>query len=361
MPYSSTMDSIRIKAGKRAYEVIQDGGFHLDHVTTYFAPATGPRWLVAAGFDLTLLKNDLLGHSGPVTLIGASAGAWRFAAWAQPEPEKSYRTLMEAYITTTYSRTDTPATILLSMQDIMNAYLEDDALPFALANKKYRLAIITARAKNLVSSETKWVQQTGLGICFLLNAVNRSYLHYFAERVVFYNGTKPPHFCLRSDFRGRYIPLTEINFKHAVMASGAIPVVVAGVRNIYGAPTGVYRDGGLIDYHLTHHFAAKNDDITLFFNHQERIVPGWLDKKLSYRHPPDHILDNVLMVYPSEDFIARLPGGKVPDREDFATFIDHPATRINNWRQTVQLVEPLGEQFLELVESGKIRDVVASF
>ncbi len=355
------MDSIRVKAGKRAFEVIQDGGFHLDRITTYFAPATGPRWLVATGFDLTLMKSGLLGQSRPVTLIGASAGAWRFAAWTQPEPEKSYRTLMDAYITTSYKRAETPAAILQSMQDIMNTYLEDDALPFALANKKYRLAIITARAKNLVSSETKWIQQIGLGICFLLNAVDRAYLHNFAERVVFYNGPKPPYFCLRPDYRGRFIPLTEINFKHAVMASGAIPLVIAGVRNIYGAPVGVYRDGGLIDYHLTNHYAPKDDDVTLFFNHQERIIPGWLDKKLSYRKPPENILDNVLMVYPSEGLIDGMPGGKVPDRGDFTTFIDHPAKRIESWRQAVHLAEPLGKQFLELVESGKIRDVVTGF
>jgi hypothetical protein len=361
MSQSSATDSIRIKAGKRVCELIQDGAFHFDRLSTYFAPATGPRWLAATGFDLALMKSDLLGRLRPVTLIGASAGAWRFAAWTQPEPEKSYRALMDAYINTSYKRMETPATILQSMRNIINAYLEDDALPFALANKKYRLAIITARAKHLVSSETKWVQQMGLGMCFLLNAINRSYLYHFAERVVFYNGPKPPHFCLRSDFQGRYISLTEINFKHVVMASGAIPVVIAGVRNIYGAPTGIYRDGGLIDYHLTHPYAAKADDITLFFNHQERIIPGWLDKKLSYRHPPDHILDNVLMVYPSEEFVARLPGGKVPDRDDFTTFIDDPATRIENWRHAVQMAESLGEQFLELVESGKIRHMIKSF
>jgi hypothetical protein len=355
------MDSIRIKAGKRAFEVIRDGGFHLDRVTTYFAPATGPRWLVATGFDLTLMKSGLLGQSRPVTLIGASAGAWRFAAWTQPEPEKSYRTLMEAYITTSYKRTETPVTILQSMQDIINAYLEDDALPFALANKKFRLAVITARAKNLISSETKWIQQIGLGMCFLLNAVDRTHLHRFAERVVFYNGPKPPHFCLRPDYRGRFVPLTEINFKHAVMASGAIPAVIAGVRNIYGAPIGVYRDGGLIDYHLTNRYAPKDDEITLFFNHQERIIPGWMDKKLSYRNPPEGILDNVLMVYPSEDLVAAMPGGKVPDRDDFTAFIDHPGERIERWLGAVQLAEPLGEHFLELVESGKIRDIVTGF
>jgi hypothetical protein len=355
------MHSLQIKAGKKAHEVIQDGGFHLGHITTYFAPATGPRWLVATGFDLTLLESKLLGGSKTVSLIGSSAGAWRFAAWVQPEPEKSYRNLMKAYITTTYSRADTPATILQSMQSIVNAFIEDDALPFALANKKYRLAILTARAKNLISSEVQWIQKVGLGICFLISAVNSSYIYNFAERVIFFNGAKPPHFCLRHDFHGRYIPLSEVNFKHTVIASGAIPLVIAGVRNIYGAPIGVYRDGGLTDYHLAQNYASKDDEITLFFNHQERIIPRWMDKKLTYRKPPENILDNVLMVYPSDDFIAALPGGKVPDRGDFDTFIDNPEVRIERWLQAVQLAQPLGEQFLELVESGKIRDVVTRF
>lgn len=355
------MDSIRIKAGKRAYEVIRDGGFHWDMLTTHFAPATGPRWLIASGFDLALIKNDLLGRLRPVSLIGSSAGAWRFAAWVQPEPEKCYHNLMNSYITTSYKRKDTPLSILQSLQGIINTYIEDDALSFALANKKYRLVIMTVRAKNLVSSEVKWVQRIGLGLCFFLNTMNQSHLFRFAERVVFYNGSKPPYFCLRPDFRGRYIHLNEINFKQAVIASGAIPAVIAGVRNIYGAPLGIYRDGGLIDYHLTQKYAPKDDEMTLFFNHQERIIPGWLDKKLPYRRPLDHILDNVVMVYPSEDFIAKLPGGKVPDRDDFTTFMDDPATRIKNWRQAVQMAEPLGEQFLELVESKRIRNVVESF
>ena len=352
------MNDICIKAGKRAYEIIQDGGFHLDRVTTYFAPATGPRWLVASGFDLTLLTNRLLGCVRATHLVGSSAGALRFAAWLQPEPEKSYRTLMESYIGATYTRADTPATVQESLIGIVNSYIEDDALPFALASKKYRLAIITVRARNLVASELKWVQQLGLGIGFLLNAIERSYIHYFAERVVFYNGPKPPHFCLRPGFRGRYIPLNEINFKYALVASGAIPMVVAGVRNIYRAPLGVYRDGGITDYHLTHNYAATNDDIVLFFNHQERIIPGWLDKKLSYRLPRADDLDNVLMIHPSNGFVARLPGGKIPDRDDFAIFVDDPATRIRNWRDAVQHAEPLGEEFLELIESKKIKNVV---
>jgi hypothetical protein len=251
------MNPIQIKAGRKAYRLIKDGGFHFDQVTAYYGPAAGPRWLVASGFDLALLREGALGRSRPVSLIGASAGAWRFAAWIQPEPEKSYRALMEKYTTTSYVRTDTPATVLESLSAIMNDYLEDDALPFALANKKYRMAVLTARSKNLVASELKTIQALGLGLSFLCNALNRRAMHLFFEPVVFYQGAKPPPFCLAAAFRGRFVPLTEVNFKHAVLASGAIPLVVGGVKDIFGAPKGIYRDGGMIDYHLNHRLLVK--------------------------------------------------------------------------------------------------------
>ena len=77
------MNGICIRAGKRAYEIIQDGGFHFDRVTTYFAPATGPRWLVASGFDLTLLTKGLLGcvkGDAPRRFIGRGIAVCRLAA-----------------------------------------------------------------------------------------------------------------------------------------------------------------------------------------------------------------------------------------------------------------------------------------
>lgn len=351
------MNNIRIKAGKEAYEIIKAGGFSFDLVTSYFAPAGGPRWLVATGLDLALLKSELLGKNKPVLLAGSSAGAWRFAAWLQPEATESYLKLMEAYISMPFGRKDGPAAVLNSLNDVINAYLEDDALPFALSSKQYRLAVITARAKHLTASDVKLIQRLGLGLCFLMNYLDRSYIYNFFERVVFYTGAKPPDFCFQNGFRGRYIALNEINFKYAVIASGAIPLVVAGVRDIYGAPAGVYRDGGLIDYHLTHRYGAKKGEMTLFFHHQERIIPGWLDKKITSRKPAGESLSNVLMVYPSSEFVAKLPGGRIPDRSDFVTFIDDPQTRMENWRRAVELAAPLGEEFLELAAGGKIKDV----
>jgi hypothetical protein len=352
------MDPLRVKAGRRAYELIRAGGFNLDRIGTYFGPAGGPRWLVASGFDLTLLEGGLLGDRHPVWLVGASAGAWRFAAWLQPEAAKSYRALREAYITTAYGREDTPQTILLSLTDIINTYIEDDALPFALAHKKYRLAVLTSRVGTLMASERLWVQKAGFILCFLANALHPALIHRMAERVVFYYGAQPPDFCLRPGFRGRYIPLSEINFKSAVIASGAIPIAIGGVRDIFGAPGGVYRDGGLIDYHIRENYATRTGGLTLFFHHQERIIPGWMDKRLTKRRPPETALDSVVMVTPSDEFIATLPGGRIPDRGDFTTFIDDPATRIAHWRKAVELSAPLGEEFLDLIASGRLKDVV---
>ncbi len=352
------MSNLKIKAGKNVYKIIKDGGFDLNSISTYFGAAVGPRWLISSGFDLTLLKGGFLGRSRAVHLIGSSAGAWRFAAWMQPQAVQSYRKFLDAYINIRYSKKDNPQSVLEKYTDLVNEYLEDDALSFALANKKYRLAIITARARGLVSLETLWLQKLGLITCCLFNLMSRNNIYRFAQRIVFYNGSKPPYFCLQPQFCGSYVRLNEINFKYAIMASGAIPLVVAGVPNIYGAPRGIYRDGGLIDYHLAHQFAANKDETVLFFHHQDRIIPGWLDKNLKKRKTDAETLSNVLMVFPSEDFIKTLPDEKVPDRTDFLTYIDDQDTRIKNWRKAVKLSAPLGEEFMELVESGKIKDVV---
>jgi len=352
------MNDLTIRAGKNVYRLIRDGGFSFDAVTTFVGPGVGPRWLIASGFDLTLLEHRVLGRRQPLLLAGSSAGAFRFAAWVQPEATESYRKLIEGYISLHFDRTATPKSVLDSLYDITDSYIENDAIPFALANNSYRLAITTAKARNFVASEFSSVQRLGLAFCFLFNAMNMSWLSCFFERVVFYNGPIPPQYCLRNGFYGKAIKLNVANFKYALLASGAIPLVVAGVKNIYGAPNGVYRDGGLTDYHINQRYAHNECDVTLLFHHQERIIPGWLDKSLKYRQTKAEFLDNLLMIHPSESFIKKMPSGKIPDRNDFKEYINNPAMRTKNWWRAVELSAPLGEQFLELIESGKIRNVI---
>jgi hypothetical protein len=353
------MERLCIRAGRRALQLIRDGGFRFDRVTAYVGPAVGPRWLAASGFDLTLLQSGKLGStSRPVLLAGSSAGAWRFAAWLQPEPEKSYRRLLDAYIAIPFDRRSTSATLKKSLQEVINAYLDDDAIPFALAHDRYRLAVTTARSKNLAASETPWIQKSGLALCHVLNRLDRKHLFRFFDRVLFYSGPLPPPFCFRPGWKGTPVALNPINFKHAVLASGAIPLVIEGVTDIYGAPRGVYRDGGIIDYHLDHSYAVKEEDVTLLFHHENRIIPGWLDRNVRGRRPAAETLDNLLMIYPSPQLVETFPSGKLPDRDDFLTFIDDAAGRILNWRKVVAICAPLGEEFAEQVLNGRIRETV---
>jgi len=243
------MSRLRIKAGSNIYPLIKEGGMNFDSISTYFGPAVGPRWLITSGFDVTLLKGGFLGRTSPVQLIGSSAGAFRFAAWIQPEALKSYHKLIEAYIYARFTQEDTPKTCLNKIIEIINEYIEDDALPFALAHKSYKLTVITTRTRGFMAMEHPGLQKLGLATCFIFNLFSRNNIYRFADRVVFYNAAKPPLFCLHPPFQGYYIPLNEINFKYAIVASGAIPLVISGVQDIYGAPRGTYRDGGLIDYH----------------------------------------------------------------------------------------------------------------
>ena len=95
-----------------------------------------------------------------------------------------------------------------------------------------------------------------------------------------------------------------------------------GVKDIVGARPGMYRDGGLIDYHFDVDLTQVHEDgqtgLTLYphFSHTPRA--GWFDKKLNRPVDASHY-DHTVMLVPSEDFIAKLPYGKIPDRQQGST------------------------------------------
>jgi len=60
---------------------------------------------------------------------------------------------------------------------------------------------------------------------------------------------------------------------------------------------------------------------------------------------------------PSKKFIESLPYGKIPDRNDFYLFKGRDKERISYWLEAVEMSRALGDEFLEIVESGKIRGV----
>jgi hypothetical protein len=191
----------------------------------------------------------------------------------------------------------------------------------------------------------------GLITAALLNAASRSTLGWSFERALFYDAREKPPFFDVTGFPLRQTELTPANLRDAVVATGAIPLVLSGVRDIAGAQPGVYRDGGVIDYHLDLPHSA-HERLTLFPHFYDRIVPGWFDKRLTWRRPQAGNVDRTILISPSAEFVARLPLGKIPDRSDFLKF--EPEERVRIWKRCVAECEALADEFREVIDKDQL-------
>ena len=152
--------------------------------------------------------------------------------------------------------------------------------------------------------------------------------------------------------------LNERNFKYALLASGSIPLVMSGVRDISGARPGNYRDGGMVDYHLDLPYRLNDEDIVLMPHYTDTIIPGWLDKKLAWRKPDAAHMANVVMIAPTKAFVQNLPHAKIPDRTDFKCYFQKDRERFAIWNDVVERCRPPAEALMELIASGRIRESV---
>jgi hypothetical protein len=130
-----------------------------------------------------------------------------------------------------------------------------------------------------------------------------------------------------------------------------------GVRDIPGVGVGTYRDGGLLDYHLD--LPYQGDDLVLYPHFYEHVVPGWFDKSLRWRRASATNFRRALLIAPSEEFVASLPGRKIPDRRDFYGMSE--AERMRRWQVVVDESEALGDEMRELVTTGRIADRVQAW
>ena len=65
-----------------------------------------------------------------------------------------------------------------------------------------------------------------------------------------------------------------------------------------------------------------------------------------------------LLISPSQEYLARLPLGRLPDRKDFTLKGMEPQRRIQLWKQCVAESQRLGDEFLELVEKQRFAEVM---
>jgi hypothetical protein len=311
----------------------------------------GAKWLVLSKLDRVVARTLIPRLRGPVYLIGSSIGAWRFACYAQDRPLEAIARFEEAYLEQNYSEDPDRDEITAKSREILDHVLGTTGTAEILGHPVFRSNVMTVRSRNVTASERPAVLIPGLLAAAALNAFSRRSLSVFFDRVLFYDARDLPPFFDAHGFPLSRVELTEANLKDAVVATGSIPMVLSGVRDIAGAPPGMYRDGGVIDYHLDLPQSVPGR-LTLYLHFIDRIVPGWFDKKLAWRKPQPAHVDRTILVSPSREFVARLPYAKIPDRRDFVNF--DREERVRAWRTVVGMCDELADEFHEVLEKDRL-------
>jgi hypothetical protein len=349
---------LTFKAGPGAYADIQRRGFAAERIGTIAGASGGAKWLVLSQIDRVLIDRLLPNLSGPVHLLGSSIGAWRFICYGQANPMQALDRLEYAYLNQSYTEKPDAAEITATSRDILDYVLGDTGAKEILSNPNLRTHIMTVRSRALTASDYRPLLATSLIVAAAANVVSRRSLGAFFARGLFYDKRELPPFYNAKGFPIERIELSERNLRDAVMASGSIPLVLEGVRNIPDAPSGTYRDGGIIDYHLDLPL-SEPDRFTLFPHFFDQLTPGWFDKRLSWRRPNPQHTDRTIMICPSHEFIQRLPGGKVPDRSDFVTMA--PGDRREVWNAVVAACEELADDLNDVLERERLAERLEPF
>lgn len=347
------MASLTIYAGPSAMKKLQRDGFRQDHFKVLVGASGGPKWFVLVGLDRYLFGEFFNGRSEELYTVGSSVGAWRMCCLATRDPVGSVERLAYNYSHEKYSDAPTVEEITDSARVMLGKVLNDSGTQEIIANDVFRTHIVADRCKGIGSSNLKVLRVIHLAASAGLNVISRRTLSLFFERTLFTNVCSQSPW---SGLRGISSAIAEINDENLVdvmIASGSIPFVLEGVSNISGAKKGHYWDGGITDYHFDWHFHT-GPELVLYPHFSAQLIPGWFDKALKWRKVKEEYLDNVVLLAPSAEFVASLPGKKIPDRKDFQNYAYEQRLRI--WQEVIEKSEQLALELRALVETGEGMD-----
>ena len=336
---------LEIYAGTNALKTIQEQGFKQELFSTMLGASGGPKWFSLFGLDKYLFGEFFKHRTTELNLVGSSAGAFRFAALSQADPVAAITRLAQHYSETVYSKNANAAEITAKARELLNNVYGFDGIQQIIDNPIFKAHFIVARCQGLTSYETKPLQLLGLLTSVILNKIDRGLLRHQYQRVVFHHPNSQLTLHDKHNFNTQYQMLTSENLSDALLASGSIPLVMQGIKNINGCEQGMYRDGGIIDYHFD--CALKpNNGLTLYPHFNAQPKAGWFDKNSS-RKVNSKYYSNTIMLVPSEKFINQLPFQKIPDRKDF-TEMD-AATRIKYWKAVLAATDYLAEALDKMI------------
>jgi hypothetical protein len=344
--------ALTLRAGRRALQRLQEKPLAPEDVHVIPGAAGGPKALGISGLDRAIFGNWLPRVPQERVLIGSSIGSWRFAAVASSDdPGAQLARLADLYVSQRFARGVSAAEVTRKSLLFLEALIggREEAI---LNHPYYRLHIVVVRSLGLLAHDSRGRLGLGLVNVIAANMVSRRHLGRFLERGIVRDTRVKMPVAELVDFPSHEVALTRDNLLPALLASASIPLVMSGVRNLPGAPEGVYRDGGLLDYHLD--LPYQQPGVILYPHFTDKVVPGWFDKSLPWRRGDAQRLKDVLLIAPSREYLASLPDRKLPDRKDFERYAGDDDGRERAWRRAIAESERLGDEFLELVETGRL-------
>lgn len=339
--------ALAVYLGRNAARRIEQDGWSPELFSLLLGASGGPKWFILSQLDRLLFGDFLQGSEQPLSVLGSSIGSWRHACLAMRDPVAALDRLQQGYMYQHYASAPTAHEVSEVSRKILQQMLTASGAADLVNHPRIRTHIVTARGRGPAAAASTPLLATGMGAAALGNAISRRLLKLHFQRVVFHSGARPNPGLALHDFHTHFCTLREDNVTAALHASGAIPFVLTGERDISGAPRGQYWDGGIIDYHFDLG-QYRGDGLILYPHFSASIVPGWFDKFLPWRQAAIHEVDNLVLLCPSEAFIADLPLGKIPDRSDFRNLTHEE--RVRYWEQCVERSQALAEEFAQMTE-----------
>ncbi len=343
---------VTFRAGTKALEHIRINGFNLDDVSVLAGAAGGPKWLILSGTDRHLCTLFPRKRKRPLYLTGSSIGSWRFAAYAQENPLSAMERFLDIYLEQRYSEKPDTAEISRVTERMMDEFLTDRDIDSILSHPSMRMQFFAVRSRGIIRSDYPPFLLAGLLFAASANFFNRGLLSLFFRQTLFYDPREEVPFMQGECFEK--VSLTHHNFRKALMASASIPLVMKGVSGITGAPGGVYRDGGMVDYHLDVPYSVDTGSIILYPHYTDMIIPGWFDKPYPWRRANHNNMERVLLLSPSEKMIEKLPLEKIPDRNDFLLFKGNDSERVKYWNKVADESRRMGDEVMEVLSKNQV-------
>ncbi len=353
--------ALQILAGPRARARLRERGLRPEDVRVLPGAAGGPKGLILNRLDQHLFGPWLGASTQDVHLLGASIGAWRMATAClgrdDADMTQAFARMADEYV---HQRYESRPGQRPTAESVSRGFAAKLAEIFGgreaevLAHPRYRLHVFTSRGRHILAREGRLRTPLGYTGAFVSNLLARRAMGVWLDRVVFSDPRAPLPMPL-GDFRSHQAALGAHNLLPALLASCSIPFWLRAVQDVPGGPRGAYWDGGITDYHLHLNYAAMaGEGLVLYPHFQRQVIPGWLDKSLKGRHAATAFLDNVVLLAPRPDWVARLPRGKLPDRDDFQHYGDDVQARARAWQAAMAESERLREDFIEACARGSI-------